>query len=241
MENSVVSLITKYLSEAFITSPPGMILYFASDYQLNTVAYWWHFPGADENRRVIPDSGDAKRKIREGINSCDIKKFAMGLHPLQDSWSHQSGIKKPPVEDKVGHSRDIKGWYWEHWEKSRINPLDVDDIPYLPPHVKFWIKRQLEYDLVQSDTKEGILRALRQIRVFLSPDTDIMINFRTDAKNAAWATYNAMQEFMRSCCRIKGPFFGGYRGKASRCRCERKEEFKKYLEKGGGFLPDKIL
>ncbi|KPK77383.1 MAG: hypothetical protein AMJ79_03450 [Phycisphaerae bacterium SM23_30] len=236
MENSVVSLITKYLSEAFITSPPGMILYFASDYQLNTVAYWWHFPGADENRRVIPDSGDAKRKIREGINSCDIKKFAMGLHPLQDSWSHQSGIKKPPVEDKVGHSRDIKGWYWEHWENPGINSPNINDIPYLPPPVKFWINRQLEYDLAPPGTKKGILKALRQIRVFLSPDTDIILNFRTDAKETARATYREMQRFMRSCCRIKSP--RNYSGKASRCRCEREDEFREYLGEDGAFWPD---
>jgi len=52
---------------------------------------------------VWPDSTEANAIADRGIAECSLKTFSEGLHPLQDSWSHQ-GI---PFTKGVGHWRGV--------------------------------------------------------------------------------------------------------------------------------------
>jgi len=70
----------------------------------------WHYPlttDADGVRRVHANSAEARRRMEEGLSSGDLKAFSEGLHPLQDSWSHQGR----PTLGLVGHSRGGR-WVW---------------------------------------------------------------------------------------------------------------------------------
>jgi RHS repeat-associated protein len=50
----------------------------------------WHFPKEFlDSGEVTPGSTYAWAKVRAGIASNNLEQFGEGLHPLQDSWSHQ--------------------------------------------------------------------------------------------------------------------------------------------------------
>lgn len=76
--------------------------------QIDTAAEW-HFPH-EPGKPVIPNSDIARAKYKAAIGDgkkCNLKDFAEGLHPLQDSWAHQG---MPPLfGNKLGHSRKKKG------------------------------------------------------------------------------------------------------------------------------------
>jgi RHS repeat-associated protein len=50
----------------------------------------WHFPKELlDSGEVVPGSTYAWKKVKAGIASKNLEQFGEGLHPLQDSWSHQ--------------------------------------------------------------------------------------------------------------------------------------------------------
>lgn len=50
----------------------------------------WHFPKESMNSPAVsPGSSYAWLKVKAGIASRNLEQFGEGLHPLQDSWSHQ--------------------------------------------------------------------------------------------------------------------------------------------------------
>ena len=63
----------------------------------------WHFPR--DGKRVDHGSSAARREMNKGLATCDLKTFGEGIHPFQDSWSHEGG---PSLGD-VGHDSDK--WY----------------------------------------------------------------------------------------------------------------------------------
>lgn len=91
-------------------------------------------PSEPSTRKVMPGSLAALRKTEERIvlpsqsMSDNIKRLGQGLHPLQDSWSHQ-GIPGSPVESLCertlswGHPADRGGWRTHDADLTFLHPL----------------------------------------------------------------------------------------------------------------------
>jgi hypothetical protein len=166
----------------------------------------WHFPGADKNQPVVPGSTFAKREIEKGIKRCNLKIFSKGLHQLQDSFSHRSGGQMPPWMDRVGHSKDQHGWYWEEWDKRKANPLVGR------PHTIRAIQLAclMRYPF-WSCGKTRILKASRRAYTIYSTDADsVALNIFGNAYGETEdATKEEMDRFRTKCPCIKdGPHAG---------------------------------
>ncbi len=65
----------------------------------------WHFPRDPGSDKVVPGSAAARKKIDEATVYGNLNAFGEGLHPFQDSWSHQG---KPFFGD-FGHATSRRG------------------------------------------------------------------------------------------------------------------------------------
>jgi RHS repeat-associated protein len=165
------------------------------------IAYW-HFPGGDLSQPVVPGGPFAWRQVGKGIKLCDLKIFAEGLHQLQDSYSHQSGGRPPPVLNQIAHSRDRYGYYWEWWTHPRYNPIPN----WLDLLISRWSLKRRNWALQQH----------RMVTTALSHDADDTKRFATDFLGAERNTKLAMDRFMKKCPCIKAP--SEYAGKCSICK-----------------------
>jgi hypothetical protein len=93
----------------------------------------WHFPltMTDEGLRVVPESDEASRLFRAGIAEGSLTRFGEGLHPLQDSFSHQGA---PPLHYfdpttgtyvAYGHPETRGGWRSTRADEPDKFPLDA--------------------------------------------------------------------------------------------------------------------
>jgi RHS repeat-associated protein len=176
---------------------------------LNTIAYW-HFPGADRGQAVLPGSAYAKREIEKGLSRCNLKIFSEGLHQLQDSYSHQSGIRLPPWLGKVGHARDRYGWYWQAWNNPLANP-------WASPGMGGTV-RALQRICRPICTRTQILQAARKVYTMTRQDADDYDIFETDYESAFLQTQQEMQRFIDGCPCIKD---GPHKGECIICRRRR--------------------
>jgi len=93
----------------------------------------WHFP-LEESGRVEPGGRVASAKVDAGIETCDFTLFSEGLHPFQDSWSHQG----TPYIRGVGHwrgvKRDAKSGKWVKLHNTATAALShsADNTEYWP-------------------------------------------------------------------------------------------------------------
>ncbi|MHC4527934.1 MAG: RHS repeat-associated core domain-containing protein, partial [Planctomycetota bacterium] len=160
---------------------------------LFTIAYW-HFPGADTGARAVtPGDMYATREVKKGVRRCNLHIFSEGLHQLQDSYSHQSGGRQPPV-GMVGHSRDRSGFYDEGWNDQAANP-------YAP-----WIEM---FRGLSEGERTWMKKLARRIVTVTSTDTDNTIRFADDLEDTKTDTQEWMKKFMRECPQMKeGPFTG---------------------------------
>jgi RHS repeat-associated protein len=101
------------------------------DPELAVVARSWHFP-TDTTGVVVPGSEAARSRYVEGIRGGDITLFAEGLHPLQDSWSHQGRPYIAGVGHPSGYSpaRGRLDGFWAAVSRS------ADDPEYWPADVR---------------------------------------------------------------------------------------------------------
>ncbi|MHC4545741.1 MAG: RHS repeat-associated core domain-containing protein, partial [Planctomycetota bacterium] len=180
---------------------PGIIV---GTKKLDDVARW-HFPGADDGQSVVPGGPLAWREIEKGIKNCNLFEFSEGLHQLQDSFSHQSGGKLPPWRDRVGHSRDRHGWYWEQEDNPEANPIAR---PWAVRGVQLACLRTLPFWMCG---RERVLKASRRAWTFLNPkgDADNPTIFPDAHTETGEETRAAMDKFREKCPCIKdGPFAG---------------------------------
>jgi RHS repeat-associated protein len=166
----------------------------------------WHFP-ADPNGEVTPGSDAARAKVKAGIEKCDLEAFAEGLHPLQDSWSHQG----KPLWEGLGHARgkahetkyvQIQTWREPGWSG--------------PP----------TYAIVTTTRMLGPLEAV------LSHSADITTDWPASARATGKETYQQLLNFKRKCpcaCPPKTP--GGPNTPTSSGEAADTEAVKAYLER----------
>jgi RHS repeat-associated protein len=81
------------------------------DWVFNPERRSWHFPKAPGDDQTYPGSGAARRRAEEGIGNCNLSDLCHGLHPLQDSWSHQGGDYKHGRGSWSGLSHDADKTY----------------------------------------------------------------------------------------------------------------------------------
>jgi hypothetical protein len=98
----------------------------------------WHFPltcpdgleGLPGTCVVQPGSPEAWREVRLGIEEGDLRRFSEGLHPLQDSYSHQGRPAwhywdiRAGVFAGYGHPRDRGG----PWRSHADHPPEYPEI-----------------------------------------------------------------------------------------------------------------
>ncbi|MBI9018060.1 MAG: hypothetical protein JEZ07_12460 [Phycisphaerae bacterium] len=138
----------------------------------------WHFPMDEGKHYVTPDSNASKSEINEGKASCDLTRFARGLHPFQDSWSHQG---KPYFSDgQFGHGRGVE--LVTHKFISIRNPSGKPQWR----HKKVKLKKPLYIGLTGLDAA-------------LSSSTDDPALFPEDARQVGKRTFEEILDFMKEC------------------------------------------
>ncbi len=135
----------------------------------------WHFPACPDGT-VNPGSEAARAIVRQGIAECDFVMFSEGLHPLQDSWSHQG----TPYYRGIGHSRGARRPRKFTWDRRYWIPLPSW------PRGDTW------------EPKSGL-------RAAICDSADSLEAFPASARGAAMATYEKLIKFKEACpCHCPG-------------------------------------
>lgn len=139
----------------------------------------WHFP-VSPNGEVVPGSDAAAMKVDLGIRKCDLRLFSEGLHPYQDSWSHQG----KPYWEGLGHARGSE--YVPPYMHQPGLPIPIPTS--IPPRGR-WVKQS------------GPVAAF-------SHSADDPTIWPEDARKTGLATFHKLKEFQENCpCSCPAPDF----------------------------------